>query len=192
MSDLTLYRHVQSLSRHTAWLHGTAAAWATYGVVAFALLLLGGYLVARSRDDLEATTRALLGPVAVLVAVALNQPVVHAVGRARPFTVVPDALVLVHRSVDATFPSDHATMAGATAVAVLLVSRRLGALAVVAALAMAATRVYVGAHYPGDVLAGLALGGAVAAVVVLLGARALAPLVRRLSRSRLRPLLLAA
>jgi undecaprenyl-diphosphatase len=56
-------------------------------------------------------------------------------------------------------------MAGAVAAGLLLVNRRLGLLAVFVGALMAFTRVYIGAHYPWDVLGGLAFGVA----VVLLG-----------------------
>lgn len=73
-------------------------------------------------------------------------------------------------------------MAGAVAVGLLFVNRRLGVLATVLALLMAMTRVYVGAHFPADVLAGLVLGGLVAAIVQLPAPRlALSSPVRRLS-----------
>ena len=55
-------------------------------------------------------------------------------------------------------PSDHAVVAGAVIVGVLLYNWRLGLAATVAGLALAFDRVYVGAHYPGDVPAGLVLG----------------------------------
>src|SRR5206468_11785663 len=74
-------------------------------------------------------------------------------------------LVLATRSSDFSFPSDHAVMAGAAAAALWLVSRALGALATVAALVMAFARVYIAAHYPWDVAAGLVVG----ALVALLG-----------------------
>ena len=72
-----------------------------------------------------------------------------------------DVHVLHDRTKDFSSPSDHATVAGTVAVGLLLANRRWGIPAVVAAVVMAFTRAYVGAHYPSDVLAGLALGGAV-------------------------------
>jgi membrane-associated phospholipid phosphatase len=89
---------------------------------------------------------------------------------------------------DYSFPSNHATLAGAVAVGVLLVNRRLGVLAGIAALAMAASRVYIGIHYPHDVLAGLALGAAAAWAGHLLLRRPISRLVQALTRTRLRPL----
>ena len=190
-ADLGHFRTINDLARRTPWLHGPATAYASYGIVLFALLLLAGFLLARSSRNPLTVARSVLGPVAVLVAVGLNQPIVHRVNEQRPWQRLPDALVLVHRSADGSFPSDHATMAGAVAVALLLVHRRLGLLALGAALVMAFARVYVGAHFPVDVLAGLILGGLVAAVVVLALAPLIARLLEPLLHTALRPLLLA-
>ena len=82
-------------------------------------------------------------------------------------------------------------MAGAVAVGLVFVSRRLAALAAVAALVMAFARVYIAAHYPADVAVGLALGAVVALVVYLVAHRLITSAVAALvdSDSRLRPLL---
>ncbi len=172
--DLRLFRAINSFARDTPWLHVPARLFATDGIVLFALLLVVAGVVALRRGGLVAAVRPVLAGAGVLLAVAVNQPIVHAVGEARPFTVLPQALVLVHRSIDASFPSDHATMAGAVAVGLLIASRRLGIVAAVLAMLMAVTRVYVGAHFPSDVLAGLVLGGLVAFAV-----QQLAPWVER-------------
>jgi membrane-associated phospholipid phosphatase len=99
--------------------------------------------------------------------------------------------VLAHRSTDFGFRSDHAVMAGGAAAGLLLYPRRLGAAAVVAALLLAFSRVYIAAHYPHDVLAGLGFGAAVTVTGWWLLARPLTALVEWAQRTRLRPLVTA-
>jgi undecaprenyl-diphosphatase len=135
---------------------------------------------------------ALAAGIGVPLAVGLNQPLVAVFARPRPYTIHPELLILAHRNTDPSFPSDHAVMAAATAIGLWFVSRRLGTLAAVAALLMAGSRVYIGAHYPGDVLAGLLLGASVAALTTLLLRPALTRGVQAANRTRLRPLLAAA
>jgi membrane-associated phospholipid phosphatase len=185
------FRAVNSFAKHTAWLHGPARLFAEYGVVLFGLLLVAGLLLNRGRE-LRSLARSIVAGVGVLVAVAANQPIVHAVGERRPYVRWHDVLVLVHRSTDASFPSDHAVMAGAVAVGLLMSRPRLGAVAAVLALLMAADRVYVGAHYPGDVIAGLAFGGAVAALLQLVLSPTLTGVLERFSHGPLRPVLVGA
>jgi membrane-associated phospholipid phosphatase len=181
------FQVVNDFARHTTWLHPLARLYANDGVVLFGLLLVVGIVLAR-RGGATALARALLAGAGTLLALALAQPIVQAVAEPRPYTRLPHALVLVHRSTDPSFPSDHATMAGAVAIGLLFVNRRLGLLAAALAVLMAADRVYVGAHYPVDVVGGLAFGGLVAAVVQL-AAGPVAALLRRLSHGPLRPLL---
>jgi len=57
-----------------------------------------------------------------------------------------------------SFPSGHATTAWAVACALTLLYPRLRVLWIVAAAVVATSRVIVGAHYPGDVLAGAWFG----------------------------------
>jgi|tagenome__1003787_1003787.scaffolds.fasta_scaffold20958228_4 membrane-associated phospholipid phosphatase len=162
--DERLLTGVNDLARHTGWLHGAVLAYATYGVVLFTALLLAGVLLRRAAAD-RALAAAGWAPLAVLLALGLNQPLVSAFAEARPYTTHPGLLVLASRSSDFSFPSDHAVMAGAAAAGLWLVSRALGTLATVAALVMAFSRVYIAAHYPWDVAAGLLFG----ALVALLG-----------------------
>ncbi|MDQ6726999.1 MAG: phosphatase PAP2 family protein [Actinomycetota bacterium] len=189
--DARLFRAVNHFADRTSWAHGPVAAYATLGIGLFAILLIVGWWTARADRDLDALACLLWAGAGTLVAVGLNQVIGSVVGRARPYTTMPNVHVLISRTSDFSFPSDHAVAAGAAAAGLVLASRRLGAMAAVLALLMAAARVYVGAHYPGDVVAGLAMG----AVVVVAGALVAVPLLRSVvgavDRSRLRTIVAA-
>ncbi|MEM7216366.1 MAG: phosphatase PAP2 family protein [Pseudomonadota bacterium] len=58
----------------------------------------------------------------------------------------------------ASFPSGHSTTVGALAAALIFVAPRIGYIFLPVAIWVAVSRVAVGAHFPSDVLAGLALG----------------------------------
>ena len=180
---------VNDWARHSSWAHGFMRFYAGQGIALFALLLVAGWWWARRSGDPRRMAVALWAGLATLIAVGINQPIVNSVQEKRPYDAITGTFLLVKRSADYSFPSDHTTMAGAVAAGLLLLSWRLGLLAVAAALFMAFARVYVGAHYPGDVLAGLAVGAAVAVA----GYYALVPLlirvVTRLEQTPLRPLL---
>jgi undecaprenyl-diphosphatase len=93
-------------------------------------------------------------------------------GRPRPFEDLPAADPLLRATVGESLPSGHAStsFAGALVLA-YLVRRAIPALFALAAL-IAFSRVYVGVHYPLDVVAGAVVGLAVAlAAIALLRAR---------------------
>jgi membrane-associated phospholipid phosphatase len=186
-SPTDLYLQINDFAKHTAWLHVPMTDFAKYGLVLFAVLLLVGWWISRPRSS-RSMAAALLAPVSTVLAVAINQPIIKHVNEARPYVVHPNALVLVSKTTDPSFPSDHAAMAGAVAAGLFLVAWRLGLIASILALAMAFARVYVGVHYPGDVLAGLGLGAVVALVVWAIFRVPVTRLVERLSATRVRSL----
>jgi len=190
--DRSWFLDVNAFASATPWLHGPLRVYAQYGVVLFAALLLWSWWVARGTGDVRAVAAALWAPAGALLALGLNQPIVNGVGEPRPYTTLPHVLVLVSRSSDYSFPSDHAVMAGAVTAGVFLVNRRLGVVAGIAALLMCFARVYVGAHYPGDVLAGLIVGAVVTVAGYLIVGRLVQALVAAMTRTRLRPLVTAA
>ena len=193
MSNLNtqIFYEMNDLARDTPWLQPVVYGYATYGVVLFAILLLAGWWTARRAGDPVAMAAAVWAPLGVLAAVAINQPIADAINSARPCNELSH-IVVMHCNTDGGLPSDHAVMAGAVAAGVWLVNRRLGIVAAIAAIVMAFARVYVAAHYPLDVLAGLVLGALISVVGYLLARPALDRLLAVAARTPLRVLLAAA
>ncbi|MCP3803276.1 phosphatase PAP2 family protein [Allokutzneria sp. A3M-2-11 16] len=160
------------------WVRALAET-ATTGVLA---LLAMGFAVAwlRSRTP-QARAVALLAPAATVIAYLLSETAKSLWQQDRPCRAVSGTIAECPPLGDWSFPSNHATLAGAAAVGLIIAWRRAAFFAVPAALLEAASRVIVGVHYPHDVLAGLILGGSVAALVVLLLRD---PLTRQLTNSR--------
>lgn len=100
-----------------------------------------------------------------LLGLAINQVILLFAHRIRPYDAGITHL-LIERSADPSFPSDHATAAFAIAAAFLVHgARRLGLWFLAAAVLVAISRVYVGTHYFADMLGGTVTAG-VAAILV--------------------------
>jgi undecaprenyl-diphosphatase len=90
------------------------------------------------------------------------------IGRDRPPLVYADPKPLVGVPHSGAFPSGHAASAFAAATVIAWASRRLAIPAYVLAAIVAWSRVYVGVHWPLDVIGGAALGTLVAIALLRL------------------------
>lgn len=89
--------------------------------------------------------------------------------RERPF--VQDRLQsLIEHRPDSSFPSNHAACGFALAVAIWLHLPPVGSIMLVMALVLAYSRLYVGVHYPFDVLVGSFIGTLIAKATVVFSA----------------------
>ncbi|WP_329582594.1 phosphatase PAP2 family protein [Kitasatospora sp. NBC_01250] len=193
--DLELLYTVNGWARDApGWLDGLVSWIGEYGILLglFALCAVG-WLQARRRPDAPVAVAGVLWvPLAVVAAELANLPIAAIVNRPRPFVDHPGLDVLVAGKAGThSFVSDHATMSMTVAVALFLVNRRLGAIAGALALLQGFCRLYMGVHYPTDVLGGYALATAVALLLAPLAMALLVPLCHALSRTAAGPLITA-
>lgn len=133
---------------------------AKYLLFVMALALGAYWLLSPRAHKVELAAAAI---VALPLAYALARVAGLFFHHEQPFAVYDYAPLIPH-AVDNSFPSDHATLAGALAGIASLYNRALGILMWVLAVGVAAGRVLSGLHYPVDAVVGLVLGGLAAAV----------------------------
>ncbi len=121
---------------------------------------------------------ALAGVVALTVGFVSSEALKDLVMQPRPFTSLPEARLLVSPLGSYSFPSANVAYAFAASIASSLAARRLvgcvplwGWSFLALAVAISYSRVYVGVHYPSDVLGGAILGVLVGWLIALVGAR---------------------
>jgi undecaprenyl-diphosphatase len=129
---------------------------------------------ARPEGDRARMVSVLAVPVVVVAVYLVNDLVKSLVDEQRPCQTLHVAATVEACPAlgDWSFPSNHAAIAAASAVALLLADRRIGLVALPFALLLGASRVWIGVHYPHDVLAGLALGALLAGALMLAVRRA--------------------
>ena len=94
----------------------------------------------------------------ILTFLIVNCAVKPLVARVRPYDLFPEIQLLVRAEHDFSFPSGHSANSFAVAWILLrMAPKKYGIPAVVLALLIALSRLYVGVHYPTDVLAGTAI-----------------------------------
>ncbi|MFJ4007147.1 phosphatase PAP2 family protein [Streptomyces sp. NPDC090023] len=158
-----------------------------YGLpVAMVLLVLACWLTVRRKggpDAVSSVAALVWAPLAAAVAVLVNVPIRGFVERPRPFLDHQGLDVLIAGKSDYSFVSDHATITMALGVGLFVANRRFGIAGIALALLEGFCRVYMGVHYPTDVIGGFALGTAVALLLSPPATALLTPLVRAVARS---------
>jgi undecaprenyl-diphosphatase len=133
---------------------------------AILLLIFGGWTGRKA---------AIVMAIAMIVLIALGIVAKEAIGRIRP--IIPDADFLMAPDTEYSFPSGHAMIVSAGAAVMFTLFRNSYRKLVVSmaltgeAALVCFSRVYVGGHYPLDVIGGILLGVGVAFIFVAVSKR---------------------
>ena len=108
---------------------------------------------------------------ALLFSVIVNNAILkNVIGRIRPYEIIAGLECIIKHAHDASFPSGHTGSSFAAAVVYLRkLPKKISIPMLVMAILISVSRLYVGIHYPTDVIAGAISGAALGLLACLLG-----------------------
>ncbi|MGQ9456497.1 MAG: phosphatase PAP2 family protein [Armatimonadota bacterium] len=121
--------------------------------ICLALLLIG-----QITNNTHIRKTAYAGIVACIISLIIVQTIKHLWDKPRPLAIIFEARPVGKALFWNSFPSGHTATAFATAIAMGAFVPKLRIILLLLATLVAVSRIYVGAHYPTDVIGGAALG----------------------------------
>lgn len=183
--DEWLFRLINQQADHPLLSEGLAAVASFFSakpVIITVLCFLAGWALARKAKALTIVVGLILcGVSADHLNGGLIKPLFQ---RPRPFVALNNVQLKIVRPQSSSFPSSHAVTAFAVATYLGLLVGQFWLWGPVAVL-VALSRVYVGVHYPSDVMAGAICGAIIGYVFALLIRRALRRYMHRYARPTL-------
>ncbi|EFD92859.1 MAG: phosphoesterase PA-phosphatase related protein [Candidatus Parvarchaeum acidophilus ARMAN-5] len=156
--DVSIFRSINNINIpafNTFFAELTTYGRAYFWVPVVALMWILGDAFKNEKAKRGALLLILVFIVIIIVGLTLKQVYY----RPRPFLTLSNVHVLVPKDFDSSFPSGHALIVAAgAAIVIFFLRKRYSLLLVLEAALVCFSRVYVGVHYPSDVLAGIVLG----------------------------------
>lgn len=155
--DLTVFHAINGLAGRYPLLDGLGVALTVFAPELFGAMFLVLWVIpsAERPHRRRAIVYALAAGVLALI---INAVIASAFDRLRPFAVLPDVHLLVDHDPRASFPSDHASGSFALAATMVQGGRQIGWGFWVFSALVGLSRLYVGVHWPTDILGSIAVG----------------------------------
>ncbi|MDR4947151.1 undecaprenyl-diphosphatase [Neobacillus cucumis] len=156
-----LFQAINQNAGHYPLLDGLMVFFTQFAFPIFALVLLLMWFLGKEKEKYTVVYAAITA----VIGLVINSVLGHIFYENRPF-VTHHVHLLVQHAKDSSFPSDHATGTFSIALAILWRKhRKIGMGMLLFAICTGISRVYVGNHYPFDVLASIIVSLVVSGLV---------------------------
>jgi undecaprenyl-diphosphatase len=153
--DITVTQWINSFAGQNVVLDGAMIAITKFGVPLMVVMVVLQWWGKRPREKLRQTT--IVAGLTFLFALLIAQIILLFIHRIRPYDAGVSQLI-IDKTIDWSFPSDHAIASLSIAFAFLLNGFRRQAIAFFCAAALVCfSRIFVGMHYASDILGGAGL-----------------------------------
>ncbi|PGX89802.1 undecaprenyl-diphosphatase [Bacillus cereus] len=152
--NIDTFRAINDLGKQYSSLNSTMVFLAEYMVYFLGLIIII-YWFTQSRKNKMMIIQAM---VAFVTAEIIGKLAGKFHLNYQPFAVLPDVNKLVDHAVDNSFPSDHTILFFSICFSFWLVRKKTGSLLLTLAFCVAISRIWVGVHYPFDVVTGALIG----------------------------------
>ncbi|MGF9988723.1 undecaprenyl-diphosphatase [Bacillus mycoides] len=152
--NIDIFRAINDLGKQYSFLNSAMIFLAEYMVYILCLIIIA-YWFTGSRKSRMMVIQAM---VAFVIAEMIGKIAGKFHLNYQPFAVLPDVNKLVDHAVDNSFPSDHTILFFSIFFSFWLVRKKTGWLWLILAFCVAISRIWVGVHYPFDVVIGALIG----------------------------------
>ncbi|WJE55526.1 undecaprenyl-diphosphatase (plasmid) [Bacillus cereus] len=159
--NIDAFRWINDLGKQYSSLNPIMVFVAEYMLYALVLGVLIYWFTRNNKNRMM----IIQGGLAFIVAEIIGKIVGQFYSHHQPFAVLPNVNQLVEHEIDNSFPSDHTILFFSICVSIWLVRKKEGWLWLMLAFCVAISRIWVGVHYPIDVVTG-ALVGIISALFV--------------------------